>query len=81
MSQFIGSFVCSAKLTRPFLVFDCHAAPVVLVASRGPLRLLHTFIAFPFVKASISSCTFSRQILAQLETLCRTPKNIVQLAI
>ena len=80
MSQLIGSFVCSAKLTRPFLVFDCHAASV-LIASRGPLRLLHTFIAFPFVKASISSCTFSRQILAQLETLCRTPKNIVQLAI
>ena len=81
MSQLIGSFVCSAKLTRPFLVFDCHAAPVVLVASRGPLRLLHTFIAFPFVKASISTGTFSRQILAQLEALRRTPQHIVQLAI
>ena len=80
MSQLIGSFVCSAKLTRPFLVFDCHAA-TVLIASRGPLRLLHTFIALPFVKASISTGTFSRQILAQLETLRRTPQHIVQLAI
>ena len=81
MSQLIGSFVCSAELTRPFLVFDCHAASVVLIASRGPLRLLHTFIALPFVKASISTCTFSRQVLAQLETLRRTPQYIVQLAI
>lgn len=83
MSQLIGPFVCPAKLSRPLLVFDCHsAAPIlVLIPSCGPLRLLHTFIALPVVKASISTCTLSRQILAELKALGRTTEHIVQFAV
>ena len=53
MSQLIGSFVRSPQFSRPFLVLNCHST-----IAWNPFRLLHAFIAFTVIEATITAWAF-----------------------
>ena len=53
MSQLIGSLVRSPQFGRPFLVLNGHST-----IAWDPFRLLHAFIAFAIIEATITTWAF-----------------------